>query len=40
MFRDEDLAVLTDIQEKVCGVPLGLALIVGSILFGRKVGSG
>jgi hypothetical protein len=31
MFRDEDLAVLTDIQEKVCGVPLGLAL-VGSIL--------
>ncbi|XP_066310832.1 uncharacterized protein [Miscanthus floridulus] len=31
MFRDEDLAVLTDIQAKVCGVPLGLTL-VGSIL--------
>ncbi|XP_066396477.1 uncharacterized protein [Miscanthus floridulus] len=31
MFRDEDLAVLTDIQEKVCGVPLGLAF-VGLIL--------
>ena len=31
MLRDEDMAVLTDIQEKVCGVSLGLAL-VGSIL--------
>jgi hypothetical protein len=30
-FRDEDLAVLKDIQDKVRGVPLGLAL-VGSIL--------
>ncbi|XP_066342279.1 uncharacterized protein [Miscanthus floridulus] len=29
--NSEDLAVLTDIQAKVCGVPLGLAL-VGSIL--------
>ena len=30
-FRDEDMDVLRNIQEKVCGMRLGLAL-VGSIL--------